>query len=45
MAASGMLARIIAFIGAGLLLLIVGYFSSLPPQQETERQGKAPGRR
>lgn len=33
MAASGALARIVSFIGAGLLLLVVGYFSPLPPKQ------------
>lgn len=33
MAASGALARIVSFIGAGLLLLIVGYFSPLPPKR------------
>lgn len=34
MAASGALARIVSFIGAGLLLLVVGYFSPLPPKRE-----------
>ncbi|ATE62135.1 DUF2339 domain-containing protein [Thauera sinica] len=33
MAASGTLTRIVSFIGAGLLLLVVGYFSPLPPRQ------------
>lgn len=33
MAASGTLTRIVSFIGAGLLLLVVGYFSPLPPKQ------------
>lgn len=33
MAASGALARIVSFIGAGLVLLLVGYFSPLPPRQ------------
>jgi uncharacterized membrane protein len=34
MAASGTLPRIVSFIGAGLLLLVVGYFSPLPPKEE-----------
>jgi uncharacterized membrane protein len=33
MAASGTVARIVSFIGAGLLLLVVGYFSPLPPKE------------
>lgn len=33
MAASGALARIVSFIGAGLVLLVVGYFSPLPPKR------------
>ncbi len=33
MAASGTVARIISFIGAGLLLLVVGWFSPLPPKE------------
>ena len=28
-------ARIVSFIGAGLLLLVVGYFAGVPPRQET----------
>ena len=31
---SGSLARIVSFIGVGVLLLIVGYFSPLPPKRE-----------
>ncbi|MDR1275119.1 MAG: DUF2339 domain-containing protein [Candidatus Accumulibacter sp.] len=31
----GSLARVVSFIGVGLLLLIVGYFSPLPPKAET----------
>ncbi|GHT96020.1 hypothetical protein AGMMS49545_20050 [Betaproteobacteria bacterium] len=31
---SGSLARIVSFIGVGVLLLIVGYFSPLPPRRE-----------
>ncbi|MCY1417806.1 hypothetical protein D9M71_333480 [compost metagenome] len=30
---SGGLARIVSFIGVGVLLLIVGYFAPLPPRQ------------
>jgi len=37
---SGSLARIVSFIGVGLLLLIVGYFSPLPPKPEATRQGE-----
>ncbi len=31
MASTGTMARIVSFLGAGLLLLVVGYFSPLPP--------------
>ncbi len=34
MANTGTVARIISFVGAGLLLLAVGYFSPLPPAKE-----------
>jgi uncharacterized membrane protein len=34
MANTGTVARIVSFIGAGLLLLAVGYFSPLPPTKE-----------
>ena len=34
MANTGTVARIVSFIGAGLLLLAVGYFSPLPPVKE-----------
>jgi len=33
LAASGTLARIVSFIGVGVLLLIVGYFAPLPPRE------------
>jgi len=33
LAGSGTLARIFSFIGAGLLLLLVGYFSPVPPRE------------
>jgi len=36
MASTGTVARIVSFIGAGLVLLVVGYFSPLPPARETE---------
>jgi uncharacterized membrane protein len=32
--------RIISFIGVGLLLLIVGYFSPLPPKAEPSHKGE-----
>lgn len=34
MANTGTVARIVSFVGAGLLLLAVGYFSPLPPAKE-----------
>ncbi|MDR3221098.1 MAG: DUF2339 domain-containing protein [Candidatus Accumulibacter sp.] len=34
----GSLARIVSFIGVGALLLVVGYFSPLPPKVETARK-------
>ncbi|QID16741.1 DUF2339 domain-containing protein [Nitrogeniibacter mangrovi] len=34
MASTGTVARIVSFIGAGVLLLVVGYFSPLPPARE-----------
>ncbi|MCL2524259.1 MAG: DUF2339 domain-containing protein [Betaproteobacteria bacterium] len=30
--------RIVAFIGVGVLMLVVGYFAPLPPKQATERE-------
>jgi len=41
MAASGTLERIVAFIGAGVVLLVVGYFSPLPPREGEKAGGKA----
>ncbi|QEI09284.1 DUF2339 domain-containing protein [Pigmentiphaga aceris] len=44
----GGLARIVSFIGVGVLLLVVGYFAPLPPRRtaaapvELDRQGDAP---
>ena len=35
---SGSLARVVSFIGVGVLLLIVGYFSPLPPRAETKSE-------
>jgi len=29
----GTVARIVSFIGVGLLLLIIGYFAPIPPRQ------------
>lgn len=43
MAASGALARIVSFIGAGLLLLVVGYFSPLPPRRADRDDAGTPG--
>lgn len=40
MAASGTLTRIVSFIGAGLLLLVVGYFSPLPPRRDPAADGE-----
>jgi uncharacterized membrane protein len=31
---TGTVARIVSFLGAGVLLLVVGYFSPLPPARE-----------
>ena len=39
---SGSLARIVSFIGVGVLLLIVGYFSPLPPRRERVGTGDEP---
>ncbi|MDR1936600.1 MAG: DUF2339 domain-containing protein [Candidatus Accumulibacter sp.] len=36
---SGSLARIVSFIGVGVLLLIVGYFSPLPPRAAARKEG------
>ncbi|PKO59542.1 MAG: DUF2339 domain-containing protein [Betaproteobacteria bacterium HGW-Betaproteobacteria-13] len=43
MAASGTLTRIVSFIGAGMLLLVVGYFSPLPPRQDGAEQADTEG--
>ncbi len=32
----GTVARIISFVGVGLLMLVIGYFSPLPPRQTRE---------
>jgi uncharacterized membrane protein len=34
MASTGTVARIVSFLGAGVLLLVVGYLSPLPPARE-----------
>src|SRR5688500_19099230 len=31
------IARVVSFLGVGLLLLVVGYFAPVPPRAETER--------
>ncbi|MDR2688627.1 MAG: DUF2339 domain-containing protein [Azoarcus sp.] len=36
----GGLARVVSFIGVGVLLLIVGYFSPLPPRRENEERNR-----
>ncbi|OMH38001.1 DUF2339 domain-containing protein [Motiliproteus sp. MSK22-1] len=41
---SGTVARIVSFIGVGLLLLVVGYFSPAPPRDQNPRQEKADNR-
>jgi uncharacterized membrane protein len=33
----GSIERIISFVGVGLLMLVVGYFSPLPPAKEAPR--------
>ena len=38
---SGTVARIVSFIGVGLLLLVVGYFSPAPPRGQNTQQVKA----
>jgi uncharacterized membrane protein len=39
----GGLARIVSFIGVGVLLLVVGYFAPLPPRRvETMAQAEKP---
>jgi len=32
---SGSVERIVSFVGVGLLMLVVGYFSPLPPARES----------
>lgn len=34
---TGTVERIISFVGVGLLLLVIGYFSPIPPEKEEER--------
>ncbi|HLQ27348.1 MAG TPA: DUF2339 domain-containing protein [Acidiferrobacterales bacterium] len=38
----GTVARIISFLGVGLLMLVIGYFSPLPPRQANEAIGEKP---
>jgi len=33
---SGSVERIVSFVGVGLLMLVVGYFSPLPPARESQ---------
>jgi uncharacterized membrane protein len=37
LSSSGTIERIVSFIGVGILLLIVGYFSPVPPRKGKER--------
>lgn len=37
----GGLARIVSFIGVGVLLLVVGYFAPLPPKRQSSLTGRA----
>lgn len=39
----GSMARIVSFIGVGILLLVVGYFAPLPPKPSVIPIGEAPG--
>ena len=34
---TGSVERIVSFVGVGLLMLVVGYFSPLPPASETRQ--------
>lgn len=42
-AQGGGLARAVAFLGVAGLLLVVGYFSPLPPRQGANREQKREG--
>ncbi|RQW89044.1 MAG: DUF2339 domain-containing protein, partial [Geobacter sp.] len=35
---TGTVARIVSFVGVGILLLVIGYFSPAPPQIREEMQ-------
>lgn len=39
----GSMARIVSFIGVGILLLVVGYFAPLPPKSSVIQFGEEPG--
>ena len=39
MGSSGTLARVISFLGVGIMLLVVGYFAPAPPKQIDSEQG------
>jgi uncharacterized membrane protein len=39
LASVGSIARIVSFLGVGMAMLVVGYFSPLPPRQGPPRQG------
>jgi uncharacterized membrane protein len=41
MSASGTIERIVAFLTVGVLLSVIGYFSPLPPNNESESQTKS----
>lgn len=36
LANTGNFARVVSFLGVGVLLLVVGYFAPVPPRSETE---------
>lgn len=33
------IARVVSFVGAGVLILLIGYFSPLPPRTESKKEG------
>ena len=37
LAGSGTIARIVSFIAAGVLMLLIGYFSPMPPKREEDK--------
>jgi len=39
---TGTLARVVSFLGVGVLLLVVGYFAPVPPRGESEARAANP---